>query len=185
VADVGEEKTLVDGDVGGVLVRGGVGGALVGVPLPSYRLTTLLLGVVLLLRLLLPFLVVVPVTITFIWTFSNIVTRLTAPIANPLGAGFVILPFPFLENLPEALNNKSHLLVGKLGGINWEPIGWCRLFFLFLRCLECNGLDLESGGGSLLEVDNVFGVFDHKFRAHKLANHLLGRHLLLYRILSN
>jgi hypothetical protein len=34
VADVGEEKTLVDGDVCGVLVGGGVGGALVGVPLP-------------------------------------------------------------------------------------------------------------------------------------------------------
>jgi hypothetical protein len=35
VAGVGEEKTLVDGDVGGVLVGGGVGGALVGVPFPS------------------------------------------------------------------------------------------------------------------------------------------------------
>jgi hypothetical protein len=32
VADVREEKTLVDDDVGGVLVGGGVGGALVGVP---------------------------------------------------------------------------------------------------------------------------------------------------------
>jgi hypothetical protein len=32
VADVGEEKPFVDGDVGGVLVEGGVGGALVGVP---------------------------------------------------------------------------------------------------------------------------------------------------------
>jgi hypothetical protein len=29
VADVGEEKTFVDGDVGGVFVGGGVGGALV------------------------------------------------------------------------------------------------------------------------------------------------------------
>jgi hypothetical protein len=29
VADVGEEETFVDGDVGGVLVEGGVGGALV------------------------------------------------------------------------------------------------------------------------------------------------------------
>jgi hypothetical protein len=35
VADVEKEKTLVDGDVGGVLVGGGVDGALVGVPLPS------------------------------------------------------------------------------------------------------------------------------------------------------
>jgi hypothetical protein len=34
VADVGEVKSLVDGDVGGVLVGGGVGGALVGVPFP-------------------------------------------------------------------------------------------------------------------------------------------------------
>jgi hypothetical protein len=32
VADVGEEKTLVDGDVGGILVGGGVSGALIGVP---------------------------------------------------------------------------------------------------------------------------------------------------------
>jgi hypothetical protein len=36
VADVGEEETLVDGDVGGVLVGGGVGGALVGVPFLTY-----------------------------------------------------------------------------------------------------------------------------------------------------
>jgi hypothetical protein len=35
VADVGEEKTLVAGDVCGVLVGGGVGGALIGVPLPA------------------------------------------------------------------------------------------------------------------------------------------------------
>jgi hypothetical protein len=78
VADVGEEKTLVDGDVGGVLVGGGVDEALVGVSLPSYvRLTTLLLVVVLiLLHLLLPFLAIVPITITCIWTFSNIVTDL-------------------------------------------------------------------------------------------------------------
>jgi hypothetical protein len=85
VADIREEKTLVDGDVGDVFVGGGVGGALVGVSLPSYvRLATLLLVVVLLLLyLLLPFLIVIPVTITCIWTFSNIVTRLTTPVANP------------------------------------------------------------------------------------------------------
>ena len=35
MADVGEEEAFVDGDVGGVLVVGGVGGALVGVPLPA------------------------------------------------------------------------------------------------------------------------------------------------------
>jgi hypothetical protein len=33
VADIGEEETLVDGDVCGVLVVGGVSGALIGVPL--------------------------------------------------------------------------------------------------------------------------------------------------------
>jgi hypothetical protein len=63
VANVGEEKTFVDGNVDGVLVGGGVGGALVRVPFSSYvRLATLLLVVVSL--LLLSFLVVVPVTIT-------------------------------------------------------------------------------------------------------------------------
>jgi hypothetical protein len=68
VADVGKEKTFVDGDVGGILVRGAVGGVLVGVSFSSYvRLATLLLVVVsFLLHLLLPFLVVVPVTITCI-----------------------------------------------------------------------------------------------------------------------
>jgi hypothetical protein len=136
VAVVGEEKTFVDGDVGVVLV-GGVSGALIGVPFSSYvRLATILLVVVfLLLHLLLPFLVVVPVTITCIWTFSNIVTGLTTSVAKPLGAGFVFLPLPLLEDLPEALNNKSHILIVKLGGINWEPIGWCRLFLLFFSCL--------------------------------------------------
>jgi hypothetical protein len=187
VDDIGEEKTFVDGDVGGILVRGGVGGALVGVPFPSYvRLTTLLLVVVFLcLHLLLPFLVDVPVTITYICTFSNIVTGLTAPVANPLGAGFVILSFPLLEDLSKALNDKSHFIVVKLGGINWEPICWCRLFLLFFCCLECNGLHLECGGGALLQVDNVFVVFDHKFKAHKLVNHLPERHLLIPRILTN
>ena len=94
MADVWEEKTLVDGDVGGVLVGGGLGGALVGVPFTSHvRLTTLIFVVVsLLLHLLLSFLVVVPVTITCIWTFSNKMTRLTTLVANLLGTGFVILP---------------------------------------------------------------------------------------------
>jgi hypothetical protein len=36
MAEVGEEKSLVDDDVGGVLVVGGVGGALVGVPLSQH-----------------------------------------------------------------------------------------------------------------------------------------------------
>jgi hypothetical protein len=52
VADVGEEETLVDDDVGGVLVGGGVGGALIGVPLPADMGIAALLLVI----LLLPFL---------------------------------------------------------------------------------------------------------------------------------
>jgi hypothetical protein len=36
VADVGEEEAFGDGNVGGVLVGGGVGGALIGVPFPTY-----------------------------------------------------------------------------------------------------------------------------------------------------
>jgi hypothetical protein len=64
VADVGEEKTLVDGDVCGVLVRGGVGGALIGVPLPANMGIAALLLVILLLLSPLSLLVVAPVTIT-------------------------------------------------------------------------------------------------------------------------
>jgi hypothetical protein len=62
VADIGEEKSLIDGDVGGVLVVGGVGGAVVGVPFLSHMRLATLLVVPLLLHLLLPFFVVVPVT---------------------------------------------------------------------------------------------------------------------------
>jgi hypothetical protein len=118
VANIGEEKALIDGDVGGVLIEGGVGGALIGVPFSPYiRLATLLFVVSLLLHLL-PFLVVIPVIITCIWTFNNKVTGLTTPIANPLGEGFVVLPLPLLEDLSEALDDKSHLLIVKLGGID-------------------------------------------------------------------
>ena len=63
MADVGEEEALVDGDVCGVLVGGGVGGALVGVPLPANMGIAALLLVVPLLFFLLPLLVFVPVTI--------------------------------------------------------------------------------------------------------------------------
>jgi hypothetical protein len=183
VADVGEEKAFVDGDVGGVLIEGCVGGALVEVPLPSYVcLTSLLLVVVsFLIHLLLLFLVIVPVTITCIWTFNNKMTGLTTPVANPLGVGFVVLPLTLFEDLSEAFNDKSHLLIVKLGGVNWEPV-WCRLFLLFFHCFECNEVHLGYGGGALLQVDNVFGVFDHKFKAHKLVDHFLGRHLFISRI---
>jgi hypothetical protein len=51
VADVGEEETLVDDDVGGILVGGGVGGALVGVPFPTHVGIAALLLVILLLFL--------------------------------------------------------------------------------------------------------------------------------------
>jgi hypothetical protein len=36
VADVGEEKAFGDGDVGSVLVGGGVGDAFVGIPFPTH-----------------------------------------------------------------------------------------------------------------------------------------------------
>jgi hypothetical protein len=74
VADVWEEKTLVDGDVGGVLIGGGVGGALVGVPLPANMGIAALLLVVSLLLLLLSPLVVAPVTVTRNRTFCYEVT---------------------------------------------------------------------------------------------------------------
>jgi hypothetical protein len=64
VADVGEEKTLGDGDVCGVLVGGGVGGALVEAPLPANMGIATLLLVVSLLLLSFPLLVVAPDTIT-------------------------------------------------------------------------------------------------------------------------
>jgi hypothetical protein len=64
VADVGEEKPFGDGDVCGVIVGGGVGGALVGVPLPSNMGIAALLLVILLLFSSLSFLVIAPVTIT-------------------------------------------------------------------------------------------------------------------------
>jgi hypothetical protein len=120
VADVGEEKIFVDDNVGGVLVGGGVGEALIGVPFPTHvQLTTLLLVVVsLLFHFLLPFLDVVPVTITRIWTFSDKMTGLTTLVANPLGTGFVVLPLPLLEDLPEVIDDKSHLLVVELGGVD-------------------------------------------------------------------
>jgi hypothetical protein len=169
VADVGEEKSLVDGDVCGVLVGGGVDGALIGVPyLPHVRLATLLLVVPFLLHFILPLLVIVPVTFTCIWTFCNEVTRLTTPIAHPFGTGFAVLPLPLFEDLPKALNDKSHLLVVELEGVDWKST-WCRLL-LFFCYFECKGLHLRCGGGALLQVDNMFGVFDHKIKSHKLTN---------------
>jgi hypothetical protein len=178
---LGEEEALVDSDVGGVLVGGGVGGALVGVPLgPHVRLAALLL-VVSLFLLLFPLLVFIPITFTRIWTFSDKVTGLTTLVAHPFGAGLVVLTPPLLEDLAKALDDERHLLVVELGGVDWKPT-WCRLLLLLFHCFEYNGLHLGCGGGALLQVDNVFGVFDHKFKAHKLANYLLRRHLFVSRI---
>jgi hypothetical protein len=50
VADVGEEESLVDGDVDGILVGGGVGGALVEVPFSTHVGIAVLLLVVSLCR---------------------------------------------------------------------------------------------------------------------------------------
>jgi hypothetical protein len=136
---------------------------------------TALLLVVSLLLLLLPFLVVVPVTFTRDRTFSNKVTGLTTPLAHLLGVGLVVLPPPLLEDLAEALDDELHLLVVKLGGIDWKPT-WCRLLFLLFHRFERDGLHLGCRGCALLQVDDVFGVFDHKFKSHKLAYHFLGRH---------
>jgi hypothetical protein len=91
VAGVGEEEVFVDGDVSDVLVRGGVGGALVGVngvPFPAYvRIATLLL-VVSLLILILPLLVFVSVTFTRNWTFSYEMTGLTIIVTiTPVSGG--------------------------------------------------------------------------------------------------
>jgi hypothetical protein len=174
VADVGEEKSLVDGDVGGVLVVGGVGGALIGVPLPANMGIAALLLVILLLFLPPSPLVVFPVTITRQWTFSDKMTGLTTFVANLLGTGLVIFPLPLLEDLAEALDDERHLLIVELGGIDGDPTR-CRVFFLLLRCLECNGLCLGYGGGGPL-LDDLLGAFDHQFKAHKFAYYFLGRH---------
>jgi hypothetical protein len=64
VADVGEKEAFVDGDVGGVLVGGRVGGALIRVPLPTYVGIVALLLVISLLFFPPSLLVVALVTIT-------------------------------------------------------------------------------------------------------------------------
>jgi hypothetical protein len=121
VADVGEEETFGDGDVGGVLVGGGVGGALVGVPLPANMGIAALLLVVPLLFSSLSLLVVAPITITRQWTFCYKMTGLTTLVANFLGAGLVILPPPLLEDLAKALDDERHFLVVELGGVDGGP----------------------------------------------------------------
>jgi hypothetical protein len=127
VADVGEEESLIDGNDGGILVGGGVSGALVGVPFPPHvRLAALLLVVSLL--LLFPFLVFVPVTFTRIWTFSDKMTGLTTPVAHPFGAGLVVLPLLCLRI--------------------WRK--------LLMMSAISSLLSLEASIGSLLGVDSSF-----------------------------
>jgi hypothetical protein len=119
VADVGEEKSFIDGDVCGILVGGGVGGAHVGVPFPTHVGITALLLVVLLF-LLPPLLVIFPVTIIRHRALSDKMIGLTTFVAHPLGAGFVVLPPPFLEDLTIVLDDELHLLVVELGGVDGE-----------------------------------------------------------------
>ena len=96
MADVGEEESLGDGDVGGVLVVGGVARAFVGVPLPTNMGIAALLLVVSLLLLSSPLLVIAPITVTRNRTFCYKVTGLTTLVANLLGAGFVVFPPSFV-----------------------------------------------------------------------------------------
>jgi hypothetical protein len=174
VSDVGEEKSLVDGDVGGVLIRGGVGGAFIGVPLSANMGITALLLVISLLLLLLSPLVVIPVTITRQRTFSDKMTGLTTFVAHFLGTRLVISPLPLLEDLAEALDDERHLLIVELGGVDGDPTR-CRVFFLLLRFLECNGLCFGYGGGGAL-LDDLLGAFDHQFKAYKFSYYFLERH---------
>jgi hypothetical protein len=73
------------------------------------------------------------------------VAGLTTLVANLLGAGLVILPPPLLEDLAKAFDDKCHLLVVELGGVDWLST-WCRLLLLLLRRLECNRLSFGRGG---------------------------------------
>jgi hypothetical protein len=81
-------------------------------------IATLLL-VLFLLLLLPPLPVVVPITRHM--AFSDKMTGLTTLVAHPLGAGFVILPPPLLEDLAKSLDDKRHILVVELGGVDGEP----------------------------------------------------------------
>jgi hypothetical protein len=81
-------------------------------------------------------------------------------VAHPFGAGLVVIPPPLLEDLVKALDDEHHFLVVELGGVDWTPT-WHRLLLVFFRRFECDGLHLGCRGGALLQVDNMFGVFDH------------------------
>jgi hypothetical protein len=74
-----------------------------------------------------------------------------------------------------AISSLSSLeaLIGSLLGLDSS-------FFssIALNAIGCT-LDVEVAPCSKL---TMFGVFDHKFKSHKLANDLLGRHLFISRI---
>jgi hypothetical protein len=105
VADVGEEETLVDGDVCGVLVGRRVGGALIGGPLPANMGIATLLLVILLLLLPSSLLVVAPITVTRNRTFCYKVAGLTTLVAKLFGTGLVISPLPLLEDLAKSFDD--------------------------------------------------------------------------------
>jgi hypothetical protein len=121
VADVGEERTFVDSDVGGILVGGGVGGAHVGVPFLTHVGIAALFLVISLLLLLLSSFVIAPVTVTRNRTFCNKMTGLTTLVLHPFGTGLVVFPLHLLEDLAKALDDERHLLVVELGGVDGEP----------------------------------------------------------------
>jgi hypothetical protein len=77
-------------------------------------------------------------------------TELTTLVTNFLGVGLVILPPPLLEDLAEALDDERHFLVVELGGVDGDST-WSRIFFLLLRCFECNGLCFGRGRVTLLD----------------------------------
>jgi hypothetical protein len=182
VANVGADKALIDDDVGDVFV-GGVRGALVGVTFPPDMCIVVLILIeeFLLLYSLLPFLVIVPIIITSIWIFCNVMTELTTTVAKPLGVWLIVLALTLLEDLLEAFDNESHLLTIKLEGVHYKPLAWSGLLLLFC-CLECNRLQLGCGGVVLGNVFHMSRVFDPKHKVHKLPKHLFGGHHLVPRI---
>ena len=141
-----------------------------------------LLLVVLLLLLSSPLLVVAAVTVTRYRTFSNKMTGLTTFVANLLGAGLVVFPSPLFEDLAEALDDERHLLIVKLGGVDWLST-WCRLLLPFLRRLKCHRLCFGRGG--FVKLVDFLGAFDHAFKAHKIPDNFLGGHLSISRITTN
>jgi hypothetical protein len=48
-------------------------------------------------------------------------TGLTTLVAHFLGARFIVLPPPLLEDLAKAFDDERHFLVVELGGIDGEP----------------------------------------------------------------